>query len=147
MSGFTAESLTMSMNIWWAPGQSLAAKEICRQLNRREKAGLIVLSFFFGLCAFAVPLVLMGSAMKIGPLHEHLGGFTFPILICFAVTAWLIIILQRQLLLKTQTAKDKDYTLADLRATRPLSRRDYLTFGGIAVFAVVVGLAGVWVGI
>lgn len=130
------------MNIWWSPGQSDASKEICRHLNRREKAGLFGLSLSFGLCAFAIPMVIMGLATGIGPFHERLEGFAFPLFVCLVAGAWIILTLQRRLLLGTQVAKDNRFTMADLNARHPPSRGDYLTLGGIAALAVTVALAG-----
>lgn len=129
------------MNLLWAPGQSDAAREICSHLNGREKVALAGLAALLGLCAFAIPLVIMDSATGIGPLQGRLEGFGFPLVFCLAAAVWLSIALQRRLLLGSRFAKDQGLTWADINARQPLSRRDHLIIGGFAALAVAVALA------
>ena len=130
------------MNLWWAPGQSEPTREICRHLNGKEKAQTYFLSFLFGLCSFAISLLLF-SVMGLGPFDGFpVGpGFALLLVICLALGAWFIIGFQRRLLLSTQFAKSTGFTMVDL-ARSPLSRGDYLALGGFAVLVVTVALAG-----
>ena len=129
------------MNIWWAPGQSDAAADICRRLTRRERAGLAVLNIWLGLCAFGFVLVLMDATMGFGPLHSYLDGIAVPVLAGLAAGVWGIIALQRRLLLNSQAAQDNGYTAADLKARKPLTRNDYLILIGFGTLAAVAALA------
>ena len=130
------------MNLWWAPGQSEPTREICRHLNGKEKAQIYFLSFLFGLCSFAIPLLLF-SVMELGPFDGFpVGpGFALLLVICLALGAWFIIGLQRRLLLSTQFARSQGFTMVDL-ARQPLSRGDYLALGGFAVLVATLGMAG-----
>ena len=129
------------MNIWWAPGQSDAAADICRGLTRRERAGLVTLNIWLGLCAFGFVLVLMDATMGFGPLHAHLDGIALLVLAGLAAGLWGIIVLQRRVLLNSQAAKDKGYTLSDLKARKPLTRKDYLILIGFGTLAAAVAFA------
>jgi len=130
------------MNLWWAPGQSEPTREICRHLNGKEKAQIYFLSFLFGLCSFAIPLLLF-SVMGLGPFDGFpVGpGFALLLVICLALGAWFIIGFQRRILLSTQFARSKGFTMVDL-ARQPLSRGDYLALGGFAVLVATLGMAG-----
>ena len=128
------------MNIWWAPGQSDAAADICRRLTRRERAGLVTLNIWLGICAFGFVVVLMDATMGFGPLHAYLDGIALPVLAGLAAGVWGVIALQRRILLKSQAAQENGYTLADLKARKPLTRRDYLILIGFGTLAAVVAL-------
>lgn len=130
------------MNLLWAPGQSDAARELCRHLNGREKAALYGLGALLGLCFFAIPLVIMDLATGIGLLQGRLEGFGFPLVVCFVAAVWLNITLQRRLLLGSRFAKDQGLTWADIGARQALSRRDHLILGGFAALAAAIALAG-----
>lgn len=132
------------MNLFWAPGMSDAAREICRDLTTREKAALGALSFAFGLCAFAIPMVIMGSVTGLGPLPALPPGFTFPVVFGLVAAFWLIFVLRRRLLLGTRVAREKGFTMADINARHPLSREDNLTLlavGGLAALVMATALA------
>lgn len=129
------------LNLMWAPGQSDAAEEVSRNLNSREKAGIFGLSLIFGLCSAAIPMIFMGSAMGIGPFQAAFDGYAFPLIVCLAVCAWIAISLQRRLLLSTRVATDNNFTVADLNARQPFSRRDHLILGGIVALSVIIALA------
>lgn len=130
------------MNLLWTPGMSVSARDLGRHLNRREKAALYALSLLFGLCAFGIPMVLMGWALRLQPFHGPFEGFALPLLICLAAGAWSSIALQRRILLASRFARDEGLTLADITARRALSRGDYLVLGGIAATALMIALAG-----
>lgn len=132
------------MNMLWAPGQSDAAKDICRYLTQREKASLFALSVLFGLCAFVLAVGLLGLATGAGPLQGYLQGFGFPLLFCLAAGLFVIIGLQRRVLLGTKTAKEKGYGLSDITAREPLTGRDSLILISIAGLAVVIALAAAY---
>lgn len=132
------------MNMLWAPGQSDAAKDICRHLTQREKVSLLALSVLFGLCAFVLAIGLLGLATGAGPLHGYLQGFGFPLLFCLAAGLFVIIGLQRRVLLSTKTAKEKGYSPSDITAREPLNGRDNLILIGVAVVAVVISLAAAY---
>ncbi len=68
-------------------------------------------------------------------------GFALLLVICLALGAWFIIRLQRRILLSTQFARSKGFTMVDL-ARSPLSRGDYLALGGFAVLVATLGMAG-----
>lgn len=130
------------MNIMWAPGQSDATRDIIRHLNGREKSRLAGLNILLAFCAFAIPLILMGSTMGIGPVQVQLGVMVLPVLGVLALGLWLSVTLQWRLLLGTQVAKDRGFTRADLKVRHSFSRGEYLAVGGIAALAVIVGVAG-----
>ncbi len=94
----------------------------------QDKAALGGLGVLLALCFFAVPMIVMGSAMGLVPFLETLGGFGFPLLACLALAAvaWIALALQWRILLGTQFAKDNGFTVADFKSRQPLSRGDYL---------------------
>lgn len=129
------------MNILWAPGQSDATKDICRHLTQREKVSLFALSVLFGVCAFVLAVGLLGLATGAGPLQGYLKGFGFPLLFCLTAGLFVIIGLQRRVLLRTKTAKEKGYGPSDITARGPLNGRDNLILIGVAGVAMVIALA------
>lgn len=130
------------MNIIWAPGQSDASKEIIIHLTGRERASLIGLNFLFGLCAFAIPLIIMGSTLGIGPFQVGLGVMAVPLVGFLVFGIWMNVTLQRRILLGTQIAKERGFTVADISARHTPSRREYLAVGVIASLAVIISAAG-----
>ena len=130
------------MNLLRSPGMSASARDLCRHLDRRERTALYGLSFLFGLCAFALPMVFMGWIMRLPPFHGLVEGFAFPLMACLAAGAWAVIVLQRRILLRSRFAREEGLTLADITARRALSRGDYLVLGGLAATAVTIALAG-----
>lgn len=129
------------MNLMWSPGMSDSAREVNRHLSGREKAALYALSFLFGICAFAIPIVIMGLVMELDSIPELLEGFAFPLVVCLVAGFWLAIVLQRRILLGSQFAKAKGLTWTDINARQPLSRREYLALGGVAALALAIALA------
>ena len=130
------------MNLWSSPGMSVPARDLFLHLSRRERAALYSLSFLFGLCAFALPMVFISWAIGLQPFHGLVGGFAFPLLACLAAGAWAAIALQRRILMRSRFAREEGLALADVTAKRGLSRGDGLVLGGLAATAVIIALAG-----
>lgn len=129
------------MNLMWSPGMSDSAREVSRHLNGREKAALYALSFLFGICAFAIPVVIMSSVMELDSISVLPDGFAFPVVVCLVAVLWLAIVLPRRILLGSQFAKDKGLTWADINARQPFSRRETLIVGGVFALAMAITLA------
>ena len=128
------------MNIWWAPGQSNATTEVCRNLSWNEKLVLGGLTLLFGFCCFAFLAVLMDALAGFGPFHQYVEGFALPWLLAFGAGAWGTMSLQQNVL--SRAARDKGYDLTEIKSTRPLSRGDCTALAGFAALAVTIPLIG-----
>jgi len=128
------------MDMLWAPGRSEAAGDILRHLTRWEKVELAGLSLMFGVFAFAAPLVVMMSAVGAGPFQAAFEGYALPIVIALAVGIVGIFALRRRILSQTRAVREHGYTMAEIKARRPLSRGDKIALGALAVLAVALTL-------
>lgn len=129
------------MNLLWAPGMSEPAKEVCRNLSSREKAAIYTLSFLFGVCVSAVPIVFMGAVASMGPAHRLPDGFALPLILCLSVGAWSALTLQRRLLAGSQFARDNGITWEEIFTRHPMTRGDLRILVGIAALTVMITLA------
>ena len=81
------------------------------------------------------------------PFKSASKDMAFPLIVCFTLGAWIIVMLQRRLLLRTKVAKDNGYTAADINVRPPLCRRDYLALGVFAALAGTMALLAVLIAI
>ena len=131
------------MNLLWAPGMSESAKEISRNLTRRERTAVYILSLLFGVCVFLIAIVFVGSVMAMEPFHGMVDGIAIPLAAVLSIMAGLALILQRRLMAGSRFAQENGIAGADIIAKAPPSRTDHLVLAAFVVLAIANALAAV----
>ncbi len=134
----------MALNLFWAPGQSLASKNICDHLGRKEKSIIALSTFTLGMCLFFIPLILLSRIANNAVLGNVLVGYEFPLVVVLGIVAWSMTLLQTHVLLDSPYARQNGHTVADLRSDYPLSRREAAMAASPIFVVVLIALAGIW---
>ncbi len=103
------------MNFLYSPSQTKATKDICNHLSQAEKAKIYVYSFLLGITFFCLPATLIyGILWSTFEFSVERLLLSCAFIFILVVIAKALMHKKRQLLLNTEYAKSKGYTLADI---------------------------------